>query len=309
MGKPGNAVAPQRKIYSILNDVAFLYVFGREGNEKLTVSLLNALLQLEGDRRIESLVLKNPFNLKRFKADKLSIVDVKAQDKSGKWYNIEAQTYEHAAYVVRTAFYVAKLFGDQARAGEQYAELTSATGVSIVGFDLFPASKRVHEAFAFRNCDNSMVLNDTMALHYIDLTKFDQQKPHSLRTNFEKWLYFMKFSQLYGIMNMKLPATLRQEEAIVMAMAEHQKINADEEMRILLEDREKAEFNLALIKGAERALGRAEGRAEGEKLGMEKGEDRACKNVALRLLEKGLPLEMISEVTGLKPDEISRLRS
>lgn len=78
-----------------------------------------------------------------------------------------------------------------------------------------------------------------------------------------------------------------------MAMAEHQKINADEEMRILLEDREKAEFNLALIKGAERSLGRAEGKAE----------------VALALLQMGQGIESVSKATGLSVKDLEKLRA
>ncbi|EKD84495.1 MAG: hypothetical protein ACD_39C00014G0002, partial [uncultured bacterium] len=72
-----------RKIYSMLNDFAFQWLFNRPGQEKLTISLLNAILQLDSSRRIEELELLNPFHPRRFRDQKLTIVDVKARDKAG----------------------------------------------------------------------------------------------------------------------------------------------------------------------------------------------------------------------------------
>jgi len=43
------------KIYSMLNDFAFQWIFGRKGHERITISLINAVLQLENERQIEAL--------------------------------------------------------------------------------------------------------------------------------------------------------------------------------------------------------------------------------------------------------------
>lgn len=57
-----------------------------------------------------------------------------------------------------------------------------------------------------------------MALHYIDLTKFNPDKPRKLRTSFEKWLHVMKLHEVYGIMGVKIPEPLATEEKLLMAI-------------------------------------------------------------------------------------------
>lgn len=308
------------KIYSMLNDFAFQWLFNRLGQEKITMSLINALLQLENEQRIEELELLNPFHPRRLRDQKLTIVDVKARDGRGNWYCIEAQVHQQDAFISRTAFYVAGLYRDQLNAGSGYAVLMPATCIAILNFDLFKQSKQVHEAFEFRNRTGDITLPETMALHYIDLTKFDPDKPRRLKTNFEKWLHVMKLHRIYGIIGTKVPESIASEEHLLMAIQEFQRLNADEKMRRRMADREKEATDLAIIKGAVRKQALAEGEKigieKGEKIGVEKGEriarekaERDRRDLVLRMIDKGFQLEIIVEVTGLKPDEINRLRS
>jgi len=262
--------AGEPKIYSILNDFAFQWIFGREGNEKLTISLLNAILRFEDDRRIEELQYLNPFNMRRFRRDKLTVVDVKARDCRGRWYNIEAQACEHEAYIARTAYYVAKLYSSQIFAGDNYTALNSATSISIMNFDLFENSDQVHEIFELRNRNGQLVLDNSMSLHYIDLTKFNRDKPRSLRTPFEKWLDLMKFSHIYGKMGVEIPPYL-DEEVYAMAIAQHRQLNANEKMRRRMEERERCELDIALIRGAAYDKGVARGHSLGKTEGLIEG--------------------------------------
>lgn len=54
------------KFYTFLNDFVFKAAFGQEQNKGLLICLLNALLNLSGEKRIEDLRILNPFNLKEF---------------------------------------------------------------------------------------------------------------------------------------------------------------------------------------------------------------------------------------------------
>jgi predicted transposase/invertase (TIGR01784 family) len=297
------------KIYSMLNDFAFQWIFGRKGNEKLTISLLNAILQLDGDRRIDTLELLNPFNMRQFRNDKLTVVDVKARDFRGQWYNIEAQVHEHEAYIARTVFYVAKLYSGQARAGEDYTQLCSATGISILGFNLFEGSTMVHEVFEFRNRAGGLILDDTMALHYIDLTKFDPDKPRSMRTPFEKWLHVMKLSHVYGIINSEIPKDISQDEVILMAIAQHQQLNASEKMRRRMEERELAAIDLAMIKGAVLEKGITIGLARGKAEGKAEGKIEGKAETAVKLQLLGASKEMIMQATGFSEEDLQEILS
>ena len=90
----------ETKFFGLTNDFLFKAVFGQEGNKKLTICLLNALLQLEGLKQIKEIEILNPFNIQNYKEDKLSILDTKVKDATGNSYNIEMQVRNEDANVL-----------------------------------------------------------------------------------------------------------------------------------------------------------------------------------------------------------------
>ena len=291
------------KTYSILNDFAFQWIFNQPGREKILRSLLNAILHFEGKDRIEEIHYLNPFNLARFEDRKKSIVDIKVRDEKGSWYEVEAQVCQHSGFIERTVFYLAGLYSDQGRKGQDFAELRPAIGISLLGFNLFKSSSRVQEIFALRNTDNSIVLNDTLMLHYIDLKRYRRKRPFELQTPFEKWLHLLKFSKAYARMGLKSTAVFPDEEELAMALEEHVKLNADAAMRLRMEDRERDRIeeiikHSAAIKEG-RAIGREEGRVEG------KNEEKL--EIARKLKAEGMPANLIQKITGLSEADLDNL--
>ncbi|HNS09278.1 MAG TPA: Rpn family recombination-promoting nuclease/putative transposase [Candidatus Ozemobacteraceae bacterium] len=299
------------KTYSILNDFAFQWIFNQPGREKILMSLLNAILHLEGRDRISEIHYLNPFNPARFADSKKSVVDIKARDEKGYWYGIEAQVCHHSGFIKRTAFYLANIYSNQISKGEDFNALMPAISISFLGFTLFPESKRVQEIFHFSNQDNSVSLPETMSLQYIDLKRFDRRQADELRTPFEKWLHFMKFSKAYARINTNTTDLFPGEEELSMALAEHVKLNADQEMRVRLEDRERARVNELIIRSETikegRAQGLAEGRAEGLALGLAEGKAEAQIEIAVKLADKGMTNEQIAEITGLQLNDLENI--
>ncbi len=72
-------------------DCVFKALLGKEENSNLLVHFLNAVLGAELSEPIVSVVIINPYNDKEFLDDKLTIVDVKANDQSCRIYQIEVQ--------------------------------------------------------------------------------------------------------------------------------------------------------------------------------------------------------------------------
>ena len=68
-------MSDSEKIYGLTNDFLFKAVFGQESNKKLTICLLNALLQLEGLKQIKEIEILNPFNIQNYKEDKRATID------------------------------------------------------------------------------------------------------------------------------------------------------------------------------------------------------------------------------------------
>jgi len=98
-------------------DYAFKHVFGRETNQPLLISLVDAVLQQPPEHAIAGLDLLNPFNEKDALDDKLSILDIKARDRSGRQFNLEMQLLAYGVFRPRAVYYWAKLHQAQLQEG------------------------------------------------------------------------------------------------------------------------------------------------------------------------------------------------
>lgn len=91
-----------------------------------------------------------------------------------------------------------------------------------------------------------------------------------------------------------------------------EELSRSREERAIAEEREKAlRDELSFRKAAlEKGLreGRAEGLAEGIEKGLEKGMLQEKLNTAKKLLQKGMTLSEVAEITGLSPEEVEGLR-
>ncbi|MFA5518683.1 MAG: PD-(D/E)XK nuclease family transposase [Spirochaetota bacterium] len=67
------------------SDIFIHYLFGSESNKDLLLSFINAVLEDADMPLISTVEIKNPFNLKKYHYDKLSIIDIKATDEKGRF--------------------------------------------------------------------------------------------------------------------------------------------------------------------------------------------------------------------------------
>ena len=84
-------------------DLAFKKIFGVEENKDLLIALIYSIVSDED--QLVDLTLLNPYNAKNFQNDKLSILDIKAQNHEGKLYNIEMQITDEKHYDKRALYY------------------------------------------------------------------------------------------------------------------------------------------------------------------------------------------------------------
>ncbi|MFV9930654.1 MAG: Rpn family recombination-promoting nuclease/putative transposase [Rickettsia endosymbiont of Haemaphysalis japonica] len=126
-------------------DLAFKKIFGVEENKDLLISLINSIVS-EKDQIVE-VTLLNPYNPKNFKADKLSILDIKAKSESSKRYNIEIQVADESDYDKRALYYWAKMYTEQLKEGSDYAALNTTIGIHILNFTSITDTDKYHNAF------------------------------------------------------------------------------------------------------------------------------------------------------------------
>ena len=157
-------------------DFIFRKLFGSEENKDLLISLLNAVVEPEPP--IVDVTLKTPFNLAAYQGAKESILDIRAVDQDGPWYDIEMQVESHVLYGRRAVYYLAKTYADQLESGDDYSHLNTAIGIHFLDFVYFDDERVLHQ-FVLKD----METNDAPAqlssirLYFIEMPKFDKNWP------------------------------------------------------------------------------------------------------------------------------------
>jgi len=231
--------------YSIINDIIFKIVFAKDENKRILMALLNAILGYGGQDAIVDITILNPSIDKETVKEKHSILDIKAVDGQGRLFNIEVQLKSTKDYITRTVYYLSRLFGDQLESDGRYQDLAKTIGISITDFELFNYTPDLHNTFRLLNVKSSVELTDKLELHYIELIKYDKDKPYKEMTKFEKWLYLLKFSELYQDRLSPIPEALKNEEEIVMAIEAYRHAVADNYVKELIDFRRKASIDEA----------------------------------------------------------------
>jgi predicted transposase/invertase (TIGR01784 family) len=113
-------------------------IFGSEARKPLLIALLNHLLELEGDRRILDVQhLSNEQHIDVAEL-KLSIVDVKCTDATGRRFVVEMQVLKVEGFEKRVVYNASKAYVMQLRSADEYPALCDIVGVTICNFKLWP---------------------------------------------------------------------------------------------------------------------------------------------------------------------------
>ena len=119
-------------------DFVFKRVFGAEGRKPLLIALLNHLLELHGDseiREVQHLTGDQRVDVAELK---LSIVDVKCTDATGRRFVVEMQVLNVEGFEKRVVYNASKAYVMQLRNAEEYPALCDVVGVTICDFALWP---------------------------------------------------------------------------------------------------------------------------------------------------------------------------
>src|SRR5205823_12877753 len=119
-------------------DYAFKHMLGRESTRPIPINVLDSVLQPGPGHHIRDLELLNPFNPKETLDDKLSILDIKARDQSGRQFNIEMQMLAFRYYEKRILYYASKLHQQQLHEGDDYLKLQPTISISFLDHVLYP---------------------------------------------------------------------------------------------------------------------------------------------------------------------------
>ena len=286
-------------------DIAFKKIFGVEENKDLLIALINSIVS--EDDQVAEITLLNPYNAKNFKQDKLSILDIKAQGRDGKRFNIEIQICDEADYNKRALYYWAKLYTEQLKESEDFGMLSKAIGIHILNFTSLPGSDKYHNVFHIIEKDNGLKYFKDLELHTIELKKFTSSVNNAtdlvtkIETSLDIWVAFLTKHNLFD--KEHLPENLK-KSGLKKALDVLEVMNFSEDEREGYEDHLKwLRMQMNTIKKYEQ-LATEEGEARGEA----RGEAKNRLNVAKKLIKLGVAIEIIIEATGLTRKKIEKIK-
>ncbi|MCB9797100.1 MAG: Rpn family recombination-promoting nuclease/putative transposase [Alphaproteobacteria bacterium] len=170
-----------------LIDFVFKRLFGQERNKDLLQHFLNAVLRPQPP--IVGLTLL-PTQLQReHPADKLSVIDVLAEDAEGRSFQVEVQLDRHPGLRARMLHNQSALFARQIGIGDPYKALTPVVCIWILGARVTPG-ERMHRCYQVIDAADGHRFSEHLELHLIELPKF---RPGSgVLDDEESWVYFLK---------------------------------------------------------------------------------------------------------------------
>lgn len=271
------------------NDYVFKRVFAYEGNEDLLRDFLEAILNI----RIQKIEVQNPELPKNYKEEKKGTLDIKVQLNENTIIDVEMQLENEENIDSRSTSYLGKLVSNQLHTGDFYTQLKKSIVICILNFEFYKtnnyhniakmkfdkATKETYIDMGYE--EEEEVASPYIQMHFIELPKFIKKNPE-VKTRLEQWLWLLA----------------GKEDKIEMAEKKNKEVKKAvevlDEMSMDPKERERCE-SIALAEFFRR---------DAERIKMEK----QMKAVASKLLEKGMAIEEIVDITKLAKEEIEQLK-
>jgi predicted transposase/invertase (TIGR01784 family) len=266
----------------ITNDIAFRKIFGNENRTEICISFLNAVLKLEGNKKIIWVEILNPYQLPRMVGSKTTILDVRAKDEKGNFYIVEMQVTDRAGLDKRIVYYGAKSYASQLDAGENYYQLKPVIVIGILDFEYLKTPHYLSKHLILDAETHEHKLKD-LEFTFIELPKFDKSEAQ-LQTLTDKWIYFIKNAENLDV----IPANVN-DDGLKSAYAEADKHTWTK--------KELEEYDYARMRETD------------EITRVMLVEENKAKQIARNFIDVGLDNETIAKGTTLTIEQIDQLRN
>lgn len=276
---------------NMLNDVFFKSLLCDDRHKELTLNFLNSILNRTGDEAFYDIEFLDKEIDPIIEAGKVSILDIRAKMNDDTYVNVEVQIAKPVDMKKRAMFYWSKLYSYQIGKGEDYSLLKDVISINLLNFILFKEHKRCHSSCHITDdFDKNTVIKD-FEMHFIELPKFKISDIKRLKKS-EKW--FALFSN--RCTDEELEEIAMSEPSIKKALEYQNYFMHDEKLRYKYELQEKAirDYNSSM-------------RASKQE-GIQEGIQSERKTIAINLLKANMPIDFISQNTGLSEQEILHLQ-
>lgn len=286
-------------------DLTFKKVFGE--HKHLVISLLNALLPLADDERVESIeywptekVPSRPLK------EKDSIVDVCCRDNKKREFIVEMQMTWTDSFKNRVLLNASKVYVAQSEVGEDYELLQPVYALNFVNSTMNVDSDGYYHHYQLVHHANSEEVIPGLQLVFVELPKFKAQTLADKKMQ----VLWLRFLTEINAKTQEAPAELLENPEVSEALkiVEIAAYTPDQ-MRAY----DKFWDNISVYKTLDNARRRSEEKLRNAEAKLEEIEGelenkikQTVEQTAKRMKAKGFSIEDIMDITGLTVDEIEK---
>ena len=280
----------KKEILQPKNDVVFKALFTR-GKESITKALIEDILKI----KIHKLDLdKSKDLLDDNKKDKNGRLDLRAVLNDNIECDIEIQLSTHDKVLERFLYYWSKMYGANLEIGEEYSKLRQTISIIIVDDEIkqFKEIPKACTKWQIREEEyRNIILTSYFQIVIIEIPKAIKEYEKNKNNEVLQWMKFLDNPE-----DMEVRKIMEENQDIKEAKEELDKISQDDILRrmALKAKLERMDHKQELYEA--KRDGKAEGRLDG------------IKETALKMLQKGIDIQTIIEITGLTEEEIKNAK-
>ncbi len=272
-----------------ITEIGFKKMLGDKKYPALTISFLNAMLELPEGKRITSIIHNNTENLPIVDSATKTFLDINCTDQAGKEYIVEVQRQNEGNFMPRVQFYSSYCLARQIKTRRDYPNLKPVILLAVVKeFNLFERHDRYLTHHVMVDHYDGVQDMGYSEFHFVELKKFEKGLDEIKDSVADQWIYLLNNAQDHH----EIPELLSNNEELreAMLLLEHAKLSQKEFEAYIAQDE-------------------AEGREENiEKTAMQIGEAKGRIEVAKELLAEGMAVEKIAKLTGLSIEKVRVLK-
>ena len=278
-------------------DVVFQALFG-SNKENITQSFISDIL----GKPIEIIDIKTDESiLKQFPREKAGRLDLKTKFKDGTICQIEMQMTDEKNTIKRLLYYWSKSYSKQLKMGSDYKDTHKTIGIIITNYE-------VEELKGIEDLDTKWqimetkrgqrLLTDDLELRIIELSKDENILQKDKYNKIAQWLMFLDNPNTE-----RVDEIVKQNEEVKKAKSVLYEMSEDEKLQRLAELREKWDID----ERSALSSARDEGIKQGIEQGIEQGTEKTKLEIAKKMKDEKLNIEIIVKMTGLSKEIIDNL--
>ena len=202
----------------------------------------------------------------------------------------------------RSLFYTTFPIKEQAEKGDWDFKLKPVYCVAILDFTFDDdREQKTYVSNVQLKDQYCQIFYNKLTYIFIEMPRFNKQE-NELRDHFDKWLYFLKHLEDFET----IPEILK-EEVFIKGFQAAEIANFDKKQLDAYEDSLKVYRDFKGVVDTSFEEGVIEGERLGLQKGLQEGEKQKAEEMAKKSLQEGLPVELISKLTGLSKTGIEKL--